>query len=448
MSKEISEELRGIASEKALSGKVSRALGIKSPGDRVNALSVCLQEVLERSSLCVCDNKFSGYEEGHFVMIGKEEMSTLLYNFMGDISILPSDASKLLQHCFFKIQGKRVRSSSNLMAFSNCVLNLDNGRVFDFSKQLLVSYKVDYPYDLDAKCPLWDKFLKRVLPDEGKRMVLQEYVGMIYLDRAKVSVEKALFLLGGGANGKSVIARTIKGIVGHQATTSFTPYQLTYSEYAVAETDGKRLNYCEEIDSRSEVTDKMKAIISSEPIQARKPYGEYMSVRPPAMIFNLNELPPMPDRSYGFWRRQIIIPFDVTIPPSQRDKTLSEKLKGEYPGIFQWAMRGLERLKRNNYEFTPCEGITRAVEDARMDNSPILAFMDGCGYSPQATESSLPPEKMPVGNLARQYYREYICCDEDPDKSEIVKFGRELSRLGYRKMKSNSIVYLIHKTSK
>ncbi len=443
MNEALKTELTKISGSASFRKARENAMGSKNPSDRLNHLSAYMKNILEDSSLCVMGRTFYYFDGCSYLEIGRDELNTLLYNFMCDTGVMPSDVVRVLPHCFFKIQDKPFRPQANLIAFENCILNVDNMRTFSFSDKLHVNYKVNYSYDPQAECPMWEKFLNRVLPDKTKQAVLQEFIGMIYLDRTRVSVEKALFLLGKGANGKSVIARVIKGIVGPGAVCSFTPQQLTYSEYAVAETEGKRLNYCEEIDSRGEVTDKMKAIISSEPIQARRPYGEYISVRPPAMIFNLNELPPMPDRSYGFWRRQLIVRFEVTIPERERDKMLSEKMKEEYPGIFRWAMDGLARLKSQNYEFSSSKDVDDAIETARAENNPVLAFMREYGYMPEPLFPGQEIEKMRASDLAAKFYNEYLGIDGVPPKVDIVRMGKELSRLGYRKIKSNQIFYEI-----
>jgi putative DNA primase/helicase len=39
-------------------------------------------------------------------------------------------------------------------------------------------------------------------------------------------------------------------------------------------------------------------------------------------------------------RRFHLVPFVVTIPPEERDGTLPERLKAEWPGILQWAIEG------------------------------------------------------------------------------------------------------------
>src|SRR3546814_5162530 len=46
-----------------------------------------------------------------------------------------------------------------------------------------------------------------------------------------------------------------------------------------------------------------------------------------------------------FFRRFIIMPFNVTIPKEKRDKYLAKRIvKDELPGVFNWILKGLSRL--------------------------------------------------------------------------------------------------------
>jgi len=42
----------------------------------------------------------------------------------------------------------------------------------------------------------------------------------------------------------------------------------------------------------------------------------------------------------AIWDRIRLIPFNVTIPPEEQDKNLTEKLEAELPGILAWAVEG------------------------------------------------------------------------------------------------------------
>ena len=69
----------------------------------------------------------------------------------------------------------------------------------------------------------------------------------------------------------------------------------------------------------------------------------------------MNRLPTVTDTSTGFWRRIRVIPFNADFENKQRYQRiddLKEALDEELPGIFNWAMEGLARLRENEF-FTP-----------------------------------------------------------------------------------------------
>ena len=45
-------------------------------------------------------------------------------------------------------------------------------------------------------------------------------------------------------------------------------------------------------------------------------------------------------------RRFHLVPFTVTIPPSERDQKLADKLKAEWPGILHWMINGCQDWQR------------------------------------------------------------------------------------------------------
>jgi len=54
---------------------------------------------------------------------------------------------------------------------------------------------------------------------------------------------------------------------------------------------------------------------------------------PGGLVVATNNRPTISDRSNGFWRRILYVPFRVAVPPEKRDRYLTEKLRQELPGI-------------------------------------------------------------------------------------------------------------------
>jgi len=249
----------------------------------------------------------------------------------------------------------------------------------DHSPDMDVLYHLPYDYDPNATCPKWNKFLKEVLPQEELRFVLQEYLGLLFVDRDKIKLEKMLIMLGGGANGKSVVFETLIRILGTENVSMYDMAQLTRgksSEANLADIDGKILNYASDLDPHDFSGGIMKRLISGESMQARKLYKDPMVLKMiPLFIANANELPETTDRTKGFFRRVLIVPFNVTIEEEKQDKQLSTKLRDEYPGILNWILEGTARILKSGINFTPSAQIVKASEEYKIIQDSIYGFI-------------------------------------------------------------------------
>ena len=68
-------------------------------------------------------------------------------------------------------------------------------------------------YDRNASCPLFEKFLAQVVPDEKVRAFLQRALG--YSLTGITEEQCFFFLYGPGSNGKSTLIETLSALMGH-----------------------------------------------------------------------------------------------------------------------------------------------------------------------------------------------------------------------------------------
>ena len=108
-----------------------------------------------------------------------------------------------------------------------------------------------------------------------------------------------------------------------------------------------------------------------------------MSARPTAkLMIATNSLPRFNDRTNAVWRRILIVPFPKVIEDEKQIKDLDEQLKRELPGIFNWALDGLDLLYKNGRFIEPSES-KDLLEDYRKDSDPARAFlMENYIFSP------------------------------------------------------------------
>lgn len=93
----------------------------------------------------------------------------------------------------------------------------------------------------------------------------------------------------------------------------------------------------------------------------------------------------MLDTSDGFFRRLLVFPFDVQIPPERQDKTLSDTIcRTERPAIFSMLMKARASLESRSWEFAPSEGMRRAAAALesryRSGGAPVRTYLASIGY--------------------------------------------------------------------
>jgi len=72
------------------------------------------------------------------------------------------------------------------------------------------------------------------------------------------------------------------------------------------------------------------------------------------------------------------VPFEIEIPPERQDKRLLNpkfwRESGELPGVLNWALEGLARLRQQG-RFTEPAACRGAVDEYRRDSNPAAAFL-------------------------------------------------------------------------
>lgn len=269
-------------------------------------------------------------------------------------------------------------------------INLQNGTfeispkkrgLREFRQKDFITHQLPFEYDPEAKAPLFQKYLDEVLPDPDKQKVLAEYLGYIFIRPSVLKLEKMLILYGSGANGKSVLFEIVNALLGIENVTNISLQSLTNENgYYRAKIANKLVNYASEINGKLE-SDIFKQMASGEPVEARLPYGDPFTLYEYAkLIFNCNTLPHDVEHTNAFFRRFLIMGFDVTIPEDKQDKELSQKIIGnELSGVFNWILQGLERLLKQK-KFSKCTAIENALGDYKKDSDSVKMFIDEFEY--------------------------------------------------------------------
>lgn len=303
----------------------------------------------------------------------------------------PSFMRKLYEALAFNLAKYRQQ----LIPKDEVWLNVKNGRLVvraDGSKTLckhnkndLFTYTLPYSYDEHAECEQWLTFLHRVLPEPEAQRVLQEFIG--YCMTPRHTLEKMLLLYGEGQNGKSVTLELTEALLGAVNVSYLSLSDLTNDEVKRAGIEGKMLNISHEsgkdinANVLKQLTSGEKVLIKylyRDPYETRN-YGKFMAA--------FNQLP-RAENTFGFFRRLIILPFSVTITEEEKDDQLTDKLKGELPGILNWVLAALPELMQRR-KFTKSTCCEKALEQYRLQSDNVRLFLsEMCELSELATPAS------------------------------------------------------------
>lgn len=267
----------------------------------------------------------------------------------------------------------------NYINLKNCLFNTDDFSVRNHSADFLSSIQIPVEYDGSAKCPRFLEFLKVCFQNDEERIIVaQEWLG--YLLTAETKAQKALILYGGGGNGKGVFTEVLTWLIGEENISNIPLNELNkgfsrvciYNKTANIsnenETEGKGFN-----------TQYFKSIVGEDTINAEQKNKPVFSFKPTAkIVMSMNNLPYTNDKSYGYYRRLSILQFSAYIPEEKRDKQLKDKLKEELSGIFNWAIEGLQRLRKNNYNFSKSSNMEELLSQYKKELNPIIQFFEEC----------------------------------------------------------------------
>jgi P4 family phage/plasmid primase-like protien len=278
-----------------------------------------------------------------------------------------------------------------------------------------------YEFNPDADCPKWTAFLTRNLADDpGKARLLQQFAG--YLVLPDTTQQRAMAMIGEGANGKSVVCEALTGMLGGD-NVSTEPLELFADKFRLVNTLGKLANITAEVGELDKVAEgQLKAFIVGDPMSFEMKFKPAFTARPTArLLIATNNAPRFSDKSDGIWRRLILMPFTIQIPEGDRiagmDKREWWERAGELPGILNWALGGLADLHKEG-RFTIPQSCCTAADELRLESNPARMFLTehyeaGTGFVFKA--------------LIYQHYKDW-CRDRNYHALADRGFGKEVRR--------------------
>lgn len=266
-----------------------------------------------------------------------------------------------------------------LLSCNNGIIELTTGKLRDGKPEDSITMSTNIDYDGEAVCPKWRKFVSEIFFDD-KEIVHYVQKALGYSITGMTKEQVAFFCFGSGANGKSVLFKTISGVLGdyaHDAPSSlFQRNAFNTSTNDVAATEFKRFLVSSETLSSTKINEqRLKKWTGGDTESARYLYGEYFTFEPTVKpwLF-INHKPQVEDDSFGFWRRVRLIPFERTFAQQEQNQNLLNELKDESAGILNWLIEGCLMWQAEGLKPTP-EKVNLATQAYQSDNDLLADFI-------------------------------------------------------------------------
>lgn len=348
-------------------------------------------------------------------------------------SIMKSILSYLQSSLF--IRDEQMDAYPNLINLANGIYNLEDSNLYPHKPEYYLTTQLPFNYDPQATAQTWDYYIKSTftLPrsdtfDPELVVFLQEAIG--YSLTIDVSFHAMFWCLGEGSNGKGVLFYVLEKLAG-EAAIPLNLNLLKKDQYQLANLTGKRIAFCSEANSSGNIVEDalIKSLVAGDTMTVRQIKKENFTLHPLVKLWwAMNRLPLIADTSKGFFRRVHVIPFNRVFGDNEKILNLKEQLDTELPGIFNWAMEGLQRL-RTNGKFSIPEQVRKATEKYKSDSNHLVLFLE---EKYDVVQGTVVQSSVIYGD-----YKTW-CFENNFKPYNMQQFRNEMESLGYWRRHTNA----------
>jgi len=350
----------------------------KTPGFQHNDFG---DELISAFHIITVNNQLYVYDDGYY-----QQDERIIERKMIDIfpAIKQNQRSEVLSYIRIKthVNAADIRVNPYIINLKNTRLDMRSGKCLEFTPEAIEFARIHVVYDPSAYCADLDKMLNRVfLGDREVINLFEEMVGACLLKHNRY--QKAFMLYGGGSNGKSTVLDLIKRFLGSRNYASISLERVT-DRFNVAELENRLANIGDDIDNVTiKDTGTLKKIFAGNSITVERKGERPFTIEPYAThIYSANTIPRSFDKSDGFYRRWLFIPFNAQFSSADPDydPLIEDKITTDnaLSYLLNIAIRGARRLI-NNGGFTEPASVRDALERYKTENSTTLSWIEDKG---------------------------------------------------------------------
>lgn len=346
----------------------------------------------------------------------------------------------------------KVQDEKRYINCLNGVIDIETDELLPHDPQykLEVQFQANYykEWKADYEKSEFKRFIKDLL-GEGSIETVQEAIGLMLSPHAK-EVQNCFIYKGEGSNGKSALFDIQEALIEDKRCICGIGLGDFGGDFTISMAEGKHVNIVRDDELSGKTINKaFKSMVCGEPVMVNRKGKDIIRMGfNMTMFFGLNRMPFAEDKSTGFFRRPVIIPFntsfgtDKEVERGLRDKVKDPEIadriiKNELDIVFMWAYEGLKRVKANKWKATISDEAEQEMEEYREEVDSTYAFFREMLKVVDPTKN----RKLPIDTVYIQYKNWASYNDITPMGK--TQFGRQLKSYGVKSMKSGSTRYYV-----
>ena len=325
--------------------------------------------------------------------------------------------------------------NSHLIGFRNGVLELAFGKneVINWKAHSPDNYLTTvFPVDYKMDAPVtkgsadFDSWLTEVLDDDTELVkVCYEAIGSIF-HKGSVDMQRGLLLVGEGGTGKSMFLSQVQRLIGRENICARAWAEYGNSDFAFGDLFGKALALDSDIDVARPLSGAIKPAVTGNILTCNKKYQQPFDFNPFATwIGSINKFPKTRDKTWGFFRRWIVIPFNKTFKTDSQFEREKRKLWTDDKTVSRIILDSifLYILAYQEGSFTVPDAAAEMQREMYQSANSVISWLDG--------ETETEADAQPLTRAeAYQAYAEY-CQQHTFDAENNRSFLSTLRSQGY-----------------
>lgn len=335
-------------------------------------------QLIQEFKIIEVNNCLYVYEDGYYQADDKIIERKMIELFP---SILQRQRAEVLSYVKIKthVNAGDIKVNPYVINLKNTRLDIRSGKCLEFTPDAIEFDRIPVTYDPSAYCADLDKMLNKVfIGDREVINLFEEMVGYCLIKHSRYS--KMFLCYGQGSNGKSTILDLLKTFLG-QGNYSALSLEKVTDRFATAELENKLANIGDDVGNTT-IRDSgtLKKISSGNTVTVERKGERPYKITPYAThIYSANTIPRSFDKTDGFYRRWLLIPFNAKFSADDEDYDPMIVDKITTPEALSYLLnigiRGAQRLIRVGH-FTEPQSVRDALEAYKADNSTVLSWIE------------------------------------------------------------------------